>query len=145
MIVDISSDDDGGRDGEDSPFNLLPDLFDYPSEPNEVLIVDEFRPCSRNKRNRDCSDDELICYAFNPKRSCPPTVGSDTDDDCLILDGDPDEPDMIRDKSCDGSDDLVVISEKGPVSLLGSSQFLVGSKEFVLFVISEGWTLFWKG
>ncbi|XP_031503293.1 RPM1 interacting protein 13 [Nymphaea colorata] len=114
VIVDISSDD--GNDDEDSPFNLLPDLFDNAGELNDVLIVDELPPCLPNKRNRDCSADELICYAVNPKRSCPPPTENDPDDDCLILDGDPDKPNMIPDKNCDSSNDLVVIGEKGPVA-----------------------------
>lgn len=114
VVLDISSDEEVGWsesrgicDGDDH--NWLTELLDE---------VD---------RETDDSDDVVVVseVVVNPKPRLKAVSlkglddgDVDDDDECVILDGDPDKPVAVRNDDDDGgdSDDLLVVSEKGQVA-----------------------------
>nr|XP_010920281.2 uncharacterized protein LOC105044171 isoform X1 [Elaeis guineensis] len=112
-IVEISSDDeeDFSLDKWDS-FDWVDDLVDRTNgrveEVDDVVVVDEFSspPPPKQKKNS-----ELL-------RPGTVAAGDESDDDCLVLDSDPDHPVSVIDKDDgeDGSDDLLIVGEKGQLA-----------------------------
>ncbi|CAN6460448.1 unnamed protein product [Victoria cruziana] len=72
--------------------------------------------CPPSKQKQSRSDEILMFYSLSSEQNCMSELASNSDDDCLILDGDPDKPNAIIENNCDGSDDLVVVGEKGKVA-----------------------------
>ena len=110
--MEISSDDEEefSLDKWDS-FDWVDDLVDRTDgrveEVDDVVVVDEFSspPPPKQKKNS-----ELL-------RPGTVAAGDESDDDCLVLDSDPDHPVSVIDKDDgeDGSDDLLIVGEKGQV------------------------------
>ncbi|URD79994.1 hypothetical protein MUK42_02178 [Musa troglodytarum] len=112
VVVDISSDEeDLGLDASDglsfNSFEVL-DRSDgrRQEESDDVVIVDEFSASSAAKRPK--KDSGLLA----------PDKGSGfDDDDCVVLDSDPDKPvSVVDDKGGeigDRGDDLLIVAEKG--------------------------------
>lgn len=100
--IDISSDEESGRNEKEAEAN-----YDWISE-----LMD-----SIDNQNDDDSDDVVVIGEVNIKpktKSSKPTV-TDVDDDCVLLDGDPDKPVSVVDDSGSNSDELLVVGEKGQV------------------------------
>lgn len=107
VVLEISSDEDDiwnddNRTGGDDDHNWLTELLD------EV-----------NKEK--CGDEKTVKKM--KLKTC--LVELDDDDDCVVLENDPNEPVSVRNdnRSNDGghgddSDEIVVVSEKGQVSIL---------------------------
>lgn len=113
VVLDISSDEDvdwndqgrGISDGGDD-YNWLSELLDevnkenYGDDSDEVVLVSESEKPVKKSKLKSCS--------------------VDLDDDCVVLENDPDEPAEVRNdnpsKGDDDSDDIVVVSEKGQVA-----------------------------
>lgn len=109
FVVDISSDEeDYGRDR--LSFDWVDELLDRAvgrrvAESDDVVVVDEFSLPAVKKR-----------------RLNPEPLGDDEDDDeCLVLEADPDKPAIAaEDKNSggdEGDDDLLVVAEKGQVRI----------------------------
>lgn len=111
-VVEISSDDeDLSLDKLDS-FEWIVDLLDRADvgieEVDDVMVVDEFSaPPASPKKNSE---------SLRPARG---SVGDEVDDDCLVLDFDPDKSVSVDDDKGgggDGSDDLVIVGERGQLA-----------------------------
>ncbi|CAI9774404.1 unnamed protein product [Fraxinus pennsylvanica] len=117
VILEISSDDEasfddgGGGGGEDHDWlsELLDEVDGGTDDSDDVVFVDE-----------------VVVKPKKPRLSSPnssaKTVnyngGYDDDDECVILDGDPDKLLAVENSKVDdeGSDDLLVVGEKGQVA-----------------------------
>lgn len=103
MVFDISSDE------EESGFSVSKgDDFDWLAE----FLNGE------DKESDGDSDDVVIVSEVKPKarlKSSKPTVRDVVDDDCVVLDGDPDKP--VADDPVSDSDELLIVGEKGQVRL----------------------------
>lgn len=53
---------------------------------------------------------------ITPSREAVKGTGADSDDDCLVLDGDPDKPVDFVDDDGNGADDLLIVGEKGQLA-----------------------------
>lgn len=116
VVVDISSDEeDLGLDASDglsfNSFEVL-DRSDVrrQEESDDVVIVDEFSASAAKRRKKDSG---LLA----------PDKGSGfDDDDCVVLDSDPDKPVSVVDDNGgeigDRGDDLLIVAEKGQVRTL---------------------------
>ncbi|KAL5990328.1 hypothetical protein ACLOJK_011226 [Asimina triloba] len=118
---------------EDLPFDWLAELLDHiDGETDEAkagmkdVVKDETKDEAKESidvvvgNKASCSSPALQkqdCIPSDSERG-KPVSGDDSDDDCLILDADPDKPVAIENDKMNGSDDLVVVSVKGPVRLL---------------------------
>lgn len=130
VVLDVSSDDDAGwgdgvaacgGDGDGGGGGVVGrDDGDWISE-----ILDEV------DKEKDDSDDVVVVgeVIVKPKLRVSKTLvkcvtnfnnGGEDDDECVVLDGDPDKPVPTQnDKGVDDdSDDLLLVSEKGPVMFL---------------------------
>ncbi|XP_050363176.1 RPM1 interacting protein 13 [Argentina anserina] len=101
--IDISSDeeeDDAARhDVDDDSVDWLSNLIESAE--------------SKFENDAD-SDDVMVIGEVNAGSKC---AAKEVDDDCVVLDGDPDEANSVEDSgSGSGSDDLVVVGEKGQVA-----------------------------
>ncbi|XP_077250869.1 RPM1 interacting protein 13 [Tasmannia lanceolata] len=101
IILEISSDEDNGWDEHDeAPIDWISELLErvdnQAEESDDVVVVDE-----------------LSCVPSKPMKGF---VTDDLDDDCLVLDGDPDKPISVIDNTGDGSDDLLIVGEKGQIA-----------------------------
>ncbi|KAF8394217.1 hypothetical protein HHK36_020424 [Tetracentron sinense] len=108
VIFDISSDDDGGWDNHDDENLdwLLSELFDNETEESsDVVIVDEVSCGSAIQKQ-----------SYKPSNAAKSAFRDDLDDDCLILDCDPDNPVPVVNDTEDGSDELLVVGEKGQLA-----------------------------
>lgn len=105
VIFDISSDEEaafdeprGGDDDHDWLTELLQTVDKEIASSDEVIVVGEYnppKPKSKSKSSKPVKDVE--------------------DDDCVVLDGDPDEQvDVVDDTASDG-DDVLVVGQKGQV------------------------------
>lgn len=117
MVLEISSDEDvdwkdsdgrripGGGDDHDWLAELLEevDKETYGDDSDEVVVVSEVSPSEKTGKKSKFKS-SLV----------------DLDDDCVILDNDPDKPVEVRNDNPgngeDDSDDIVVVSEKGQVA-----------------------------
>ncbi|KAL5996839.1 hypothetical protein ACLOJK_007761 [Asimina triloba] len=132
-VVDISSDEESSWD-VDSPIDWLSELLDDVNEENEesddVVVVDELSCASVQKQS--CA----------PSNGVKETLENGSDDECLVLDGDPDKPAAVEDDKGYGSDDILVVGEKGQVQILFvalPSSFVALPSSFVIVVFS--WAL----
>ncbi|KAK1420580.1 hypothetical protein QVD17_22291 [Tagetes erecta] len=126
VVLEISSDDETvwddhiGTDGTDD-YNWIADILDevnrddcgYDDEgddSDEVVLVTEILPKKPRKKNKFTSKSPSLIQF---------------DDDCMLLDHDPDKPprndklidrDELHDDDDDDDDDIVVVSEKGQVA-----------------------------
>lgn len=105
LVFDISSDEEssGHSEPKGEDFDWLAKFFD-----------------SEDKESDDDSDDVVVVAEVKPKqrsKSSKPTVRDvDVDDECVILDGDPDKPSgVVDDSASGGEDDLLIVGEKGQV------------------------------
>lgn len=117
MVLEISSDEDVGwndhdgsgiADGGDD-HNWLSELLDevnkekHGDDSDEVVVVSEVSPSEKTGKK-------------SKLKSCL----IDLDDDCVVLDDDPDKPVEVRNHNPtninDDSDDILVVSEKGQVA-----------------------------
>ncbi|XP_041005401.1 uncharacterized protein LOC121250353 isoform X3 [Juglans microcarpa x Juglans regia] len=109
VILDISSDEEmglsepQGGDGDGDDFDWISKLFDG---------ADDKEP------GNDSDDVVVLGESINTNRkskSSKSTMG-DTDDDCVILEGDPDNPIAVVDDAVGGSDELNIVGEKGQIA-----------------------------
>ncbi|KAL7172669.1 hypothetical protein ACSBR2_032197 [Camellia fascicularis] len=106
VVFDISSDEEcwgerrGG--GEDGGVVGGGDDVSWISE-----LLEKF------DREEDNSDDVVVVgeVVLNPK-----TRSKSSDDDCVVLDGNPDKPDVIENNADDDSDDLQIVGQKGQIA-----------------------------
>lgn len=100
-MLEISSDEEVGLD------DYRGDDYDWLSE--LLREVD---------KSTDDSDDVVVVREVNPKQKSKSSksTAKDDDDDCVVLDGDPDNPVPTVDDSENGSDDLLVVGEKGQIA-----------------------------
>ncbi|KAJ4728352.1 RPM1 interacting protein 13 [Melia azedarach] len=95
VIFDISSDEEPAfevAEGDDLSW-LTKLLYDDVEDSDEVVVVGETK-----------------------SKSAKPTANSDDEDDCIVLDGDPDKPVAVdEDQEAEG-DDLVVVGQKGQIA-----------------------------
>nr|DAD36909.1 TPA_asm: hypothetical protein HUJ06_007550 [Nelumbo nucifera] len=108
VILEISSDEEGGLDEViDDNLDWISELL-YPvgnvtEESDDVVVVGEFRASS----------------VFQKQNYKPPDTAKlkdDSDDECMILDGDPDNPVAVVNDTEDGSEELLIVGEKGQLA-----------------------------
>ena len=112
VILDISSDEEQGSSAEtksgDRNFDWLSALFgnlnsdDDAEADDDVVVVREVVNENHRKSRKST------------------VVMKDVDDDCVVLDCDPNNPvaEVNDDKDNSGSDDLLIVAEKGQVNFL---------------------------
>ncbi|KAG6724521.1 hypothetical protein I3842_03G261600 [Carya illinoinensis] len=107
VILDISSDDETGlsepQGGDGDDFDWISKLLDGADD----------------KEPGDDSDDVVVLgESINPNRKSKSSksAAGDTDDDCVILEGDPENPVSVVDDAVGGSDELHVVGEKGQIA-----------------------------
>ncbi|RWR96030.1 pollen-specific leucine-rich repeat extensin-like protein 2 [Cinnamomum micranthum f. kanehirae] len=110
VIHEISSDEEGcwneeGDASHDWIWDLLDDADSEGEGSDDVVILDDGDSCASTMQ-KDCVAVDAIGGH----------LGSDSDDDCLVLDGDPDNPVSVVDEAGNGSDDLLVVGEKGQLA-----------------------------
>lgn len=107
VIHEISSDEEGGlnEDGGVSHDWLWDFLGDSEGEGSDDVEILDGVSFASMKQKKDCVDSGTIGGGS----------GNDSDDDCLVLAGDPDNPVSAVDEEGNGSDDLLVVGEKGQV------------------------------
>lgn len=104
VVFDISSDEEssGHSEPQGEDFDWLAEFLE-----------------SDDKETDDDSDDVVVVAEVKPKqksKSSKPTV-RDVDDDCVILDGDPDKPaGVVDDSAGGGEDDLLIVGETGQIA-----------------------------
>ncbi|XP_010934228.1 uncharacterized protein [Elaeis guineensis] len=111
-VVEISSDDEDLSLDQWDSFDWVADLLDCADggaeEVDDVLVVDEFSvPPAKQMQNSE---------SWRPAKGA---ASDEFDDDCLVLDSDPDNPvSVVGDKGGggDGSDDLLILGEKGQLA-----------------------------
>lgn len=98
VVFDISSDEEPALDvvaGGDDFGWLTKLLCDDVDDSDEVVVVGEIKSkSSKVTANKNCEDD----------------------DDCVILDGDPDKPVAVDEDKADDGDDLVIVCQKGQIA-----------------------------
>ncbi|KAJ7977155.1 RPM1 interacting protein 13 [Quillaja saponaria] len=108
VVLDISSD-------EESPLVELPKGFDY-EWIKEFLGVDDKEV---EDKEQDDSDEVVVVGEVNPQeksKSLKQMVKDADDDDCVLLDCDPDNPVTSVTEEANGSDDLQIVGEKGQIA-----------------------------
>lgn len=103
VVLDISSDEEQDWSGS------ISDDYDWISE-----LLDDV-----DKHTDDDSDDVVVVGEVNhkPKSKSSKQTLRDVDDDCVVLDGDPDKPAAAVDDASSGSDELLIVGEKGHVCI----------------------------
>lgn len=103
VVLDISSDEDQDWSEHKS------DDYDWISE-----LLDEV-----HKQTDEDSDEVVVVGEVNskPRSKYYRQTVKDVDDDCVVLDGDPDKPVEAAEDSADGSDELLIVGEKGQVCI----------------------------
>lgn len=112
-VVEISSDDeeDFSLDNLDS-LDWVAGLLDFASgkvdEADDVMVLDEFSSAPPVKQKKN----------FESLRPAGGSAGDESDDDCLVLESDPDKPVSSVDKGDggDGLDDVLIVGEKGQLA-----------------------------
>ncbi|KAI4350298.1 hypothetical protein L6164_004766 [Bauhinia variegata] len=102
VVLDISSDEESG-------LNELAKTFDYD-------WIKEF--LGESDEESDDSDDVVVIGEVKPEqksKSSKPTV-KDVDDDCVVLDGDPEDRVTSVNETETESDELLVVGEKGQIA-----------------------------
>lgn len=119
-VILISSDDE-----EDWLSELLDRVNQEPNNFDDVVEVDENVALAST----------IHKHKFAPSNGLKGS-GADSDDDCLILDGDPDKLVAVADDTGNGTDDLQIVGEKGQVILLRLFSFvLFVFMDFTLFCV----------
>ena len=112
MVFDISSDDESSGGSEEPKGHN----FDWLAEFLGVADDGDDKPSGED------SDDVVVLgevKSTGKSKSSKPTVRDDDDDDCVVLDGDPDSPAVDGDSNpSGGSDELLIVGEKGQVIAL---------------------------
>jgi len=106
IVVDISSDDEPDDFSVSKPVDISYDLID------QWLNDEEGKDDVNNFVDLDCVKNSASL------RSKTGAVCDDSDDDIMVLDGDPDKPVAGDDDKGDGkyrSDDLCIVGQKGQV------------------------------
>lgn len=108
MIFDISSDEEGevGAESNGDNYDWISQLLrdaEEEAESDDVMVLGE-----------------VSSRFANPTNMCNSGMKSKghVDDDCVVLDGDPDNPTSVVNDSPSGSDELLVVGEKGQVLVL---------------------------
>lgn len=102
-VLDISSDEEGLV--PDAPKGGGGESYDWVSE---LLGVDDLITGDL--------DEVVVVKEVNAKSKPSKLVADDDDDDCVVLDGDPEKAVSAPDDAVDGgSDDLLIVGEKGQV------------------------------
>lgn len=108
LILDISSDDEPGGGLVGAPLDGGGDDFAWLSE---LLDADDKEP--------DSDSDEVVVVGevinAKPKSKFSKLTVRDADDDCIVLEADPDKPVALVGDEVGGSDELLVVGEKGQV------------------------------
>ncbi|XP_068665500.1 RPM1 interacting protein 13-like [Aristolochia californica] len=109
VVVEISSDEEGDWDEyDDLHIDWLSDFLDDDSEAvdisDDIVILDELSTSQKHNS-----------LPAKPKQAVA-SGRLDDDDDCLVLDGDPDEVLPKMNAADEGSDDLLIVGEKGEVA-----------------------------
>lgn len=111
VIFDISSDEEGevGAESNGDNYDWISQLLrdaEGEAESDDVMVLGE-----------------VSSRFVNPTNMCNSGMKSkdDVDDDCVVLDGDPDNPTSVVNGSPSGSDELLVVGEKGQVLVLLNS------------------------
>lgn len=122
IVLDISSDEEPNW-GEPKfvDFDLLSELL-----------------ADIDKQTEDDSDEVVVVSEVNPKRrpKYSKTMVREPDDDCVVLDGDPDKPVKAVIESENGSDEILIVGEKGQViNLSHSEQLIVVLFSYIFFLI----------
>ena len=132
MILDISSDEEQGSSAEtkssDQNLDWLSALFgnlnsdDDTEADDDVVVVREVVNENHHKSRKSM------------------VVMKDVDDDCVVLDCDPNNPvaEVNDDKDNSGSDDLLIVAEKGQVNLF-VYLFIYFYKLFTIMIILDLW------
>ncbi|KAK9146249.1 hypothetical protein Sjap_006152 [Stephania japonica] len=116
VILDVSSDDDLGW-VDDVRFDLIDEFLNEQDESDDVVVLGEIPPrsaASRRQNHRQLavkSGDRKARWSQNHRNVV--ADGDGDDDDCLILDGDPDKAVAVDNGEAKESDELVVVAEKG--------------------------------
>ena len=101
VVLDISSDEEV-CDGFDWISELLHGARGEGDGSDDLVLVGEFAMNPKQRLMKSSNVDE--------KRSV-----KNLDDDCVVLDGDPDKPAEIENNAGGDSDDLLIVGEKGQV------------------------------
>ncbi|XP_015892153.3 RPM1 interacting protein 13 isoform X1 [Ziziphus jujuba] len=102
IVFDISSDEEQDRsEPRSDDYSWISELLgdvdeETDEESDEVVVVGEVNPKPRSKSSRQTL--------------------KDVDDDCVVLDGDPDKPVEAAEDSTGGSDELLIVAEKGQIA-----------------------------
>ena len=104
VVLDISSDEEVGLDryrGDDYEWlsDLLREVDKVTDDSDDVVVVGEVNPTQKSKFSKSTAKED-----------------DDDDDDCVVLDGDPDNAVPTVNDSENGSDDLLIVGEKGQVN-----------------------------
>lgn len=104
VVLDISSDEEGSV--SDVPKGSGSESYDWLEE---FFGVDDLIPGD--------SDEVVVVKEVNAKSMSNKLLTDDDDDDCVVLDGDPEKSISAPDDAVDGgSDDLLIVGEKGQVA-----------------------------
>ncbi|OVA02288.1 hypothetical protein BVC80_9099g85 [Macleaya cordata] len=111
-ILEISSDEDGDiwAEPNDDQIDWLSELLDSADSLNEdsdeVVFVSEVSGSSVNQKQSN--------KPWDPAKAA--VVRDDSDDECMILDKDPDNPVSVANDTENGSDELLIVGEKGQLA-----------------------------
>ncbi|CAM8891489.1 unnamed protein product [Rhodiola kirilowii] len=113
-VLDISSDEE--PDARDQQMNLdwlCDQLFQNVDDSDDVVVVGEVLN-SKQGVNKCLSSPVAASNA--DERNVQKGDEEEDDDDCVVLEGDPDKMVAVEESREDGSDELVVVGEKGQVA-----------------------------
>ncbi|PNX85534.1 hypothetical protein L195_g041603 [Trifolium pratense] len=116
-VLDISSDEEEGLKEEtrSSDLDWIQELLfnsdDESDADSDVVIIHENKPPElKSKSSKDAVDDD---------DDDDDGVDDDDDDDCVVLEGDPENGvTSVDEEDSTGSDELVVVGEKGQLVLI---------------------------
>ncbi|KAL5562027.1 hypothetical protein UlMin_031774 [Ulmus minor] len=115
VVLDISSDEESGsepkRSGQESGFDPKGSDYDW---------LKDFFDSDDDQTGTDGDSDEVVVVGeYKPKQKSKNSIPAvrDMDDDCVLLEGDPDKPAAAaEDDDTSSSDEVMVIGEKGQVA-----------------------------
>ncbi|KAL6978754.1 hypothetical protein U1Q18_020420 [Sarracenia purpurea var. burkii] len=110
LVLDVSSDEEGWGEtrggGVDDDYDWISELLDEveteEDESDDVVVVGEFMLNPKQT------------WKFSSVAAKP--SAKDLDDDCVVLDGDPDKLDLMENNAAGDSDDLLIVGEKGQIA-----------------------------
>ena len=109
VVFDISSDDDEAASAWEEPkwddYDWLSEVLEEVDkefdDPDEVVVVEEVNPNKKSK-SRNSSDKNVV---------------DEYDDDCVVLEGDPDKALSNVNDPQEDSDELLIVGQKGQVNI----------------------------